>query len=123
MIKTTLPKISEHAHQVNLFSWAAMAKVKHPELALLYAVPNGGLRHKAVAGKLKAEGVKSGVPDVVLSVAKKGFNSLFIEMKTKGGKLNDNQKIWIENLNKFGNKAVVCWSFDEARQVIEEYLS
>ena len=55
--------MSEDGHQVVLFQWAALAKGKYPELAWLYAVPNGGLRSKAVAGKLKAEGTRRGVPD------------------------------------------------------------
>ena len=59
-------KASEHQEQVALFRWAEFAIARWPELALMYAIPNGGHRHKAVAAGLKAEGVKRGVPDVCL---------------------------------------------------------
>ena len=61
--------MSEHAHQVALFDWANLHLGRMPELAAMYAIPNGGARSKATAGKLKAEGVKAGVPDIVPAIA------------------------------------------------------
>ena len=61
--------MSEHLHQKALFEWADRMEGAWPELRLMYAIPNGGLRTKAQAGKLKAEGVKPGVPDIHLPVA------------------------------------------------------
>ena len=58
------PIPSEHVEQVRLFAWAKYACSTLPKLSLLYAIPNGGARHKAVAAKLRAEGVKPGVPDI-----------------------------------------------------------
>ena len=40
---------------------------RHPQLALIFAIPNGGKRHIGTARKLKAEGVRSGVPDIFLA--------------------------------------------------------
>lgn len=125
-------KDEEHIEQKFLMTWASLtAKGKYPELALLYAIPNGGNRHIATAMKLKAEGVRSGVPDLHLPVARQGFNSLYIEMKKtsmrpkRGGKggVSDSQRWWIDKLNEQGNKAIVCYGADEAKQVIEDYLS
>lgn len=54
--------LNEANEQTALFHWAAFAaKHEHPELALMFAVPNGGHRHPVVAAKLKAQGVKAGV--------------------------------------------------------------
>jgi hypothetical protein len=50
--------MSEHDHQAAFFTWASYQRF--PGIELLHAIPNGGARHKAVAGKLKAEGVKTG---------------------------------------------------------------
>src|SRR5689334_12932160 len=47
-----LPCPTEHEEQVMLVRWAAAITYKFPELAGLAAVPNGGDRHPAVAGKL-----------------------------------------------------------------------
>jgi hypothetical protein len=49
-----------------------------PEARWLYAVPNGGFRHKAVAGKMKAQGVRAGVLDFNLDVARGGYHGLRI---------------------------------------------
>ena len=94
-----------------------------PELRKLYAIPNGGLRHKYTAIKLKKCGVKPGVPDICLPVARKGYYGLYIEIKRrKGGRVEPEQEDWIEFLTLQGYKAVVCRGFDEARAVIEDYL-
>ncbi len=71
-MKSTTEIPTEHVEQVSLMRWAALTKRRRPELALLYAIPNGGDRHKAVAAKLSAEGVKSGVPDLCLPVPRLG---------------------------------------------------
>jgi hypothetical protein len=52
------------------------------KLRWVHAIPNGGHRHKAVAGKLKATGAKAGVLDVFCPVPRVtdreyGFNTLF----------------------------------------------
>jgi len=71
----------EHDEQVTVISWADSNVSKYPQLRWLHAIPNGGHRSKAQAGKLKAEGVKSGVADLCLPVARRGYNALYIEMK------------------------------------------
>ena len=57
--------MSEHHEQCALFAWL---RLQWPDLdRVSFAIPNGGHRHKAVAGKLKAEGVKAGVPDIFIA--------------------------------------------------------
>jgi hypothetical protein len=97
-------------------------ETKYPELKGLHAVPNGGHRHKAVAMKLKAEGVKPGVPDISLPVKRDPFTGLHIEMKTAKGRVTENQRWWINFLKSQGRRVEVCRSFDEARALICEYL-
>ena len=57
-------KKTEHTEQVALFDWARANEPRHLQLGLLFAIPNGGKRHVGTGRKLKAEGVKSGVPDI-----------------------------------------------------------
>ncbi len=116
---------TEHDHQVNLMSWAAMQTKALPELNLLFAIPNGGHRHPATGAKLKAEGVKAGVPDIALMVAKKGYHGLFIELKTekKSSKLSDVQINWLNALTEQGYKAVECRGWNDARNTILDYLN
>jgi hypothetical protein len=121
-------KRSEHDEQVALFQMAALHEARIPELRYLFAIPNGGHRHKAVAGKLKAEGVKSGVPDVCLPIRifeqKTGYHysALYIEMKVGRNKPTDNQNEWIVGLREMGNRVEICHSADEAWSVILDYL-
>jgi len=57
---------TEHAHQAALFCWAAHSTQIYPELLWLFAVPNGGQRNIVTAVRLRAEGVRSGVSDIIL---------------------------------------------------------
>jgi len=115
----------EHKIQKALIEWAGYARCQRPELDLLYAIPNGGHRDIRVAAKLKAEGVKRGVPDLCLPVMRGGFAALYIEMKTprSGSKLSPDQEWWFGRLSEHGALCKVCRSVDEARQVIEGYLA
>lgn len=114
---------SEHVEQMRLFQWAHYARGSHPELRLLYAVPNGGARHKAVAAKLKAEGVRAGVPDVCLPVARGGFHGLYIELKRqRGTRPSAEQREWLAALMDAGYRATWCPGWEAARDVIETYL-
>ena len=114
---------SEGVEQATLFSWAKMQEYRWPELRLLHHIPNGGSRGKAEAARFKAEGVKAGVPDLFLPVARGPYHGLFIEMKRqKGGKVSDAQKAWIATLTVQGYLAAVCYGWKDAAELIEDYL-
>src|SRR5262245_8907913 len=102
------PTEREHFEQVALFEWAQYNISRLPELDLLFAIPNGGKRSKAVAGKLKAEGVKAGVPDICLPVARRGYHGLFIELKAEGGQVTELQELFIERVSEQDYFAKVC---------------
>ncbi len=71
----------ESGQQEALFTWAAYNAGRMPELEYLHHVPNGGKRDKATAMALKRQGVKAGVPDIVLPAAREGYHGLYIELK------------------------------------------
>jgi len=119
-----LPLPEEHYEQAALMKWASLRKATVPELELLYACPNGGLRGVITGRRLKEEGVKPGIPDLCLPVARGVWHGLYIELKRrKGGSVSDNQKWWIERLREQGYRATVCFGFDDARQTIEQYMA
>jgi hypothetical protein len=115
-------KQTESAEQAKLIEWANLSKGKYPELSLLHHIPNGGHRNISTAARLKAEGVRAGVPDLCLPVARGGYYGLYIELKAKGGRVQGNQREWLQQLAQQGYKAVVAFGFEEARAVIEDYL-
>lgn len=86
----------EDQEQVTLFNWAEMQSGKYPELRLMLHVPNGGKRNAAEAARLKAQGVKPGVPDIFLPIPRQGKHGLWIELKRReGGRLSEHQTEWI----------------------------
>lgn len=120
--KTRRTAPSEHSEQVALMEWTALVRGRYPELDFLYAVPNGGFRQPATARKLKEEGVKPGVPDLCLPVARSGFHGFYLEMKAADGRLSDIQVRWLTALRSHGYAACVAYSFDQARQLLVDYL-
>lgn len=115
--------LNEHGQQVSLMAWTRLQQCKYPELEALFAIPNGGHRHLVVASKLKAEGVKKGVPDLCLPVARKGFNALYIEMKKPGGVVKLSQKEWKSKLELLGNKVVIAYDWIQAKDALIDYLA
>ena len=115
-------KTTESQEQITLFEWAALHTRKHPELELLYHIPNGGHRHKTTAMRLKAEGVKAGVPDICLPVPRSGYHGLYIELKAGKNKVTDNQTHWLEALKQNGHYATVCHGWEAAAEIILRYL-
>ena len=114
---------TEHAEQVALIRWVAHAAPTQPELGWLFAIPNGGHRHRLVAAKLRAEGVRAGVPDLYLPVARGRWHGLFVEMKRRrGGQLSAEQKIWTQALVEQGYQVRVCAGWEAARDAILAYL-
>lgn len=113
----------ESQEQQALFRWAAMMEGKYPELKLMYHVPNEGVRSKANGARLKAEGMKAGVPDVCLPCARCGYHGLYIELKAGSNKPTRSQEEWIADLNGQGYYAVVCWGWESAQKVIMMYLT
>lgn len=113
----------EEVEQTCLFRWAAYSLGAHPELKLLHAIPNGGKRSKSEAARMKAAGVKAGVPDMFLPVARGGSHGLYIELKRiKGGRVSAEQLAWMEELTREGYTCAVCHGWEEARKVIQTYL-
>lgn len=90
---------------------------------VLFAVPNGGSRHLIEAKRLKEQGVKAGVADVLLLVPKKGYGCLCMEFKTDKGKQSEAQKEFARQMEMAGNKYIVVRSVKQAIEAVKEYLT
>ena len=117
-------EMTEEEHQIRLFNELGILAVNNPVFDDIFHIPNGGHRHKATAGKMKAAGVKSGIPDIFVAVARYGFHGAFIELKSlKLARLSHSQKMWIAKLNSNGYRVYVCYGWREALKAIKEYLA
>jgi hypothetical protein len=125
---TAIPTPSEHQEQVAVIEWADRMVPRYPELALLYAVPNGARTSIGTAKKLKAEGLRAGVPDLCLPVARgidhtSAYHGLYVELKRiKGGTVSPEQRGWHEALRAQGYRVVVARGAAEAIAAITQYL-
>lgn len=113
---------NEAGAQEALFNWAQYQYERYPELELLYHIPNGGKRDARTAANLKRQGLKAGVPDLHLPVARGGYHGLYIELKVGSNKPTPLQKKWLSNLNKQGYLAVVCYGWQGAAEQLINYL-
>lgn len=132
----------EHYEQVNLFSWLALKEERFPELACAYAIPNAAKRSAHQGAWMKAEGMKAGVPDVVLPVMRtvwdpetqesrsgvlprggRNYGGLYIEMKSPDKYPRPNQREWADRLEAAGQKVIRrCTTWQEAAKHMLEYL-
>src|SRR5271166_6214155 len=72
-------KYPESDEQIALFN---TLDTYYPVIAsLTHCVPNGGYRTKIEAIRLRAEGVRAGIPDIYCDFAAKGYHGLRIEFK------------------------------------------
>lgn len=114
---------SEHQETAAVIQWARVMRSRWNELDLLFHIPNEGKRSRTGAAYMLAEGMKKGVPDLCLPVARGRYHGLFIEMKRiKGGKISMEQEEMILRLLNEGYYARVCKGADVAIRTIEEYL-
>lgn len=132
----------EHLHQVEFVKWAGLQRVDVKGLPyyladvehngpttlkdFLFAVPNGGNRNSKEAAKLKREGVKAGVSDLVLAIPLNGRHGLFMELKQppaiKAVSIPATQKEFGERMKSVGYSVAFCWGWNELRQAVEAYF-
>jgi hypothetical protein len=127
---------TEHQEQVAVIEWTESQKARLPEASLIYANANGGerpsvklFRHSALVRfseeglRLKKEGVKPGIPDLCLPVARRQWHSLYIEMKRLNGNPTVDQDLWMAVLTLQGHAVSLCRGADEGIAAIEGYLT
>lgn len=115
------------AESCSLMIWARSHIHLHPELDLLYHIPNEAKRTPFVGRLMKAMGMKPGVWDYHLPMGQDlggvHLNGLWIEMKSKGKQLTPEQKEWGEKMLKANHAIARCYGWLNARQALLDYLT
>lgn len=111
----------EHRIQCAIVKWFYYAYPAYRG-GCLFAVPNGGHRNIQTARNLKAEGVTSGVSDLLLLVPKREYHGLCIEVKTPVGRQSENQKNWQRIIEAQGYRYEIVRSLDEFAELVRWYL-
>jgi hypothetical protein len=112
----------EHHLQRHIITRLRLLEGTHPQLARILSVPNGGHRNKVAAAKMKAEGQKPGVPDLLLPVPINGHPGLWLELKKAGGTPSPAQWDWLTFLHRHGYVAHVANCPDVAVKLLTTYL-
>lgn len=116
---------SEHGEQCAVFFWSVLNRQLYPELKWMFAIPNGGGRSAAQGSMLKAEGVKGGVADICLPVARQELHGLYIEMKKAKGVPSDvtqDQIDFAAFVMLQGYAWRVAYGWEDAVVIISTYL-
>lgn len=114
--------MTEHQIQSAFIEWVRLAEKQDERLELLFAVPNGGKRDVVTAVKLKKEGVKPGIFDVMFPYSTAAYNGLAIEFKTPGGRLSKEQRRFMALLIKYGWRVEICTDVAQAINIVKNYL-
>lgn len=115
--------MSEHQEQCAVVQWARMPCNirRYPYLDLLHAIPNAAKRSYKLAAMMKAEGLLAGIPDLSLPVRQGKYYGLYIEMKHGKNKPTASQKWAIGRLREAGYRVEVCYTGEEAIELIKDY--
>lgn len=120
----------EHEHQVALIRWAYMTKLPlasdvKPGASVgdyLLAIPLGGKRAPREAARLKAEGAKAGVSDLMLPLRRHQCAGIWLEMKAPGNRPTALQREWLERMELAGYLATWRDNWVDAAAVIARYV-
>lgn len=81
-------------------------------------IPMGGMRHKKVAGDMRAMGALAGIWDYWF--AKPGLPTHWLEMKHGSNSLTPEQEEFGVFVRECGNTTDVCWSVEEALESLSK---
>ncbi|MEO7718147.1 MAG: VRR-NUC domain-containing protein [Capsulimonas sp.] len=120
----------EHAEQSAFFTQIERAiKDGHADYQWIFAIPNGTAATPRVGAMMVAEGVRAGVPDIMIAWPRidpngRVWHGCYIEMKEplNGGKVSDKQRDWLSHLAHAGYKVAVCDTWRDAWVLTTTYM-
>lgn len=114
--------MNEHELQASIIAEVNLYVANSEDWAMLFAVPNGGHRDVRVAKKLKAEGVRPGVPDILWPIARGNYVGLAMELKVGANKPTAEQSTWLHRLSqRLWYTCVVRDDPEEAMKILNWY--
>lgn len=118
----------ESDHGKHLMQWAHGIRLPDGKRIseVMYHSPNGGKRNVREAARMKAEGVRSGIPDYHLPIPAMGYHSLYIELKKPDAVPSDaspDQRREALMLDSYGHRVMFAAGWNQASAIIQHYLS
>ncbi|PWI34854.1 VRR-NUC domain-containing protein [Vibrio albus] len=107
--------------------WARKTKIAGIVVGdFLTHVMNEAKRGQKARSDFHRLGGQKGYPDYILDVARSGYHGLRIEMKPPKqyqSRITDDQRKWERRLTSQGYLFVFCYSSEEMKQLITDYLT
>ncbi len=105
----------------------ALVKIIDQARLLWTATANGGKRDKRTAASLKAQGVKAGVPDILIFTPPPSGVGMGLALELKRpqgfgkarGRVSAHQRVWLEELRAIGWRAEVAYGYDHAIEILK----
>lgn len=108
----------EDIQSIIFYDWVRYNNLDH----IVYHVANERTCSNYTGSIFKRKGVKAGVLDYDVKRASQGYHGLLIELKVKPNKPSKLQLQFIEDMTKEGYLCAVCYSAEEAKKAVSDYL-
>lgn len=112
----------EQGFQRECAEWLKKELYLRGEPQLFYHCPNERKASVAQLSRLKAQGVLSGVSDVVLPLRSGEFCGVYCELKAKGGSPSQEQKDFLNGVANEGYLAIIVNDLETFKSVFSYYL-
>jgi hypothetical protein len=108
----------EYHLQCQVVSWI---ELQHPKV--VFCATLGGVHQTILQGnRLKKQGYRKGIPDLLIFDQNLMHVGLALEFKAGKNKPSEHQKEWHIKLNERGWQVHTVWDFDSAVKIINHYL-
>jgi VRR-NUC domain len=111
-------ELSEEAIHKAVMDWV---RLKPTIKKLVMHFPNEGKRTPSFGRLMKEMGMRAGVSDLFISMARHGYHGAWIELKTKNGVLSSLQKEFLDDMSAQNYFTIICRSIDECIKTIQWY--
>lgn len=113
----------EESHQRAFIKWASMHKYKSGVLRhYLLHIPNESKRTPGFGKLLVDMGMTAGAWDIFCFIPNNKYPGLWLEFKSKTGRLTPHQKTFQSRLEECGQLGFVVRSWLEAKEIILNYI-
>jgi hypothetical protein len=122
MVKKTglVSRFAESNEQIAAMDWL---RLQHPNIAL-YTMHIGNERKSTpYAGAImKRMGILKGASDIFMAWPNKGYHGMFIEVKSRTGKLTKEQAEFLNRMELVGYYIAVCYGAEDVIDTMKFYL-
>lgn len=113
-------ELSEEGIHKAIMDWVRL----HPALVpFVMHFPNEGKRTPSYGRLMKEMGMRAGVSDLFIGMARHGYHGAWIELKTPTGVVSPHQTKFLADMKQQGYYTVICRSIEDGIKIIQKYCN